>query len=283
VVGDWGDNVCQSGLTCPAAVASLVRSWNDRWPLDFILTTGDNFYPGGKEDAVAANMALYDWIGPQPSFPGDAFRFLPSVGNHELYNSGCGQPYYDYFSFLTPYTRTQKNQPRYYAYPIGDGNLIEVFSINANNSEPDGIGANCVQYNWIKQRMLNSKAAWKIVIFHEPPFSTYTPGTSPQLNWPFADWGAAVVLTGHIHAYERIVDPTTTLTYVINGIGGVNGKDPITNESCFPPIAGSQVRYTSAVGAMVGVATTNELRFCLLAVDADHPDGLCVDRFSIVK
>jgi hypothetical protein len=32
---------------------------------------------------------------------------------------------------------------------------------------------------------------------------------------------------------------------------------------------------------MIGVATKDELRFCLMAADREHPDGMCADNFTI--
>jgi len=34
---------------------------------------------------------------------------------------------------------------------------------------------------------------------------------------------------------------------------------------------------------MIGVATRDELRFCLTVLDRDHPDGVCIDSFTIRK
>jgi hypothetical protein len=64
VIGDWGDNCCQPN--CAHYVADMIKKWNDRWPLDFIMTTGDNFYPDGSQEALDASMPMYDWIGPRP-------------------------------------------------------------------------------------------------------------------------------------------------------------------------------------------------------------------------
>ena len=101
------------------------------------------------------------------------------------------------------------------------------------------------------------------------------------MDWPFAEWGASIVLNGHVHAYERIV--LDGFTYVTNGIGGVKGVDYITPENGCTPAEGSVVQYNGSVGAMIGVATATELRFCLLAVDRDNPDGVCIDNFSLSR
>jgi hypothetical protein len=269
-------------------VADMLKGFNDQWPLDFILTTGDNFYPASIQKSVNSNMALYDWIKPQPAGPDDPLRFLPSVGNHDLWDGTCGTPYFNYFQYLMPYTNpnmTKPLQPRYYAYSV-PGGLVDVFSINANDWELDGIAPSCAQATWIANKMLDSKARWKIVIFHQPFCISRPGGMESHMGWPFADIGASIVINGHVHLYERIIDPKTNLTYVTNGIGGVEGQDPpavdITGQQCYTLLPGSKGSYSGAVGALIGIATPESLSFCMVVLDSASPTGYsCIDSFSI--
>lgn len=270
VIGDWGDNCCRP--SCSTFVADMIKGWNSRWPIEFIVTTGDNFYPNGSQEALEANMPMYEWVDPR------AFRFFPSIGNHDLYDNCCGRAYQSYFSHLNSYSRTH-DHPRYYRYPV-PGGLIDLFSLNSDNGEPDGNTQDSVQATWLQNELKASQAIWKIVYFHNPPYNTHG-GQSPAMRWPFAEWGASIVLTGHVHAYERLV--RDGLTYVSNGIGGVKGVDHITVEDGCTPVEGSIVQYNGSVGAMIGVATKDALRFCLLAVDRDHPDGVCIDSFTLAR
>jgi Calcineurin-like phosphoesterase len=275
VIGDWGDSCCQP--SCASFVANMIKGWNNRWPLDFIMTTGDNFYPDGSATALAASMPMYDWIHPQP-VSGQTPTFFPTLGNHDFYEGCCAKPYQDYFQALGAYSPT--GTPRYYKYSL-PGGLIDLFSLNADASEPDGITPSGKQAQWLQAALAQSTANWKIVFFHEPPFSSHVGGTEPQMDWPFASWGATLVLTGHVHAYERIV--LNDFTYVTNGLGGVKGLDNITPAQGCTPTQGSQVVYDGSVGAMIGVATASELRFCMIAVDRTHPDGVCIDNFSFKR
>jgi tartrate-resistant acid phosphatase type 5 len=281
VIGDWGDNVCLP--SCAASVAGMVQGWNSRWPLDFIVTTGDNFYPAGSPNDVAKNIGMYSsWFPTQPK-PGEGPRFFPTLGNHDLYTN-CGQPYYDYFSALAPYSPTGK--ARYYHYPI-PGGLVDLFALDSDASEPDGVGVNCKQARWLKAALAASKEArpnaWRIIIMHVPPFSTrgHDEGTNNPMNWPFAEWGASLVLTGHIHSYERI--ERNHLTYIINGLGGVKGAHAIRDDEGCVAITGTQTRYNRSLGAMIGTATASQMQFCFMAIDATHPDGVCVDTFTITR
>jgi hypothetical protein len=72
------------------------------------------------------------------------------------------------------------------------------------------------------------------------------------LQWPFAAWGASLVLAGHDHTYERIMK--NGFPYVVNGLGG----RPLYafRET---PEDGSAVRYNENYGAVFITATTSRL------------------------
>ena len=65
---------------------------------------------------------------------------------------------------------------------------------------------------------LHSTSAWQVVYFHLPPYSSGYQGSVDWMRWPFAAWGADVVLSGHDHLYERL--EVDGIPYVINGLGG---------------------------------------------------------------
>jgi len=73
------------------------------------------------------------------------------------------------------------------------------------------------------------------------------------MQWPFKEWGADLVLSGHDHTYERIL--RDGLVYVVNGLGG---------STIYPfviPVEGSQVRYNDDFGAMLVEASAQQLSF----------------------
>ena len=93
------------------------------------------------------------------------------------------------------------------------------------------ITADSVQAQWLQERMTASTAPWQVVYFHHPPYSsdgnthlatasdssTYRSyGSRPDLQWPFAEWGADAVLTAHSHFYERL--EADGVMYFINGL-----------------------------------------------------------------
>ena len=64
------------------------------------------------------------------------------------------------------------------------------------------------------------------------------------MQWPFKDWGADAVLTGHDHIYERLL--VNGIPYFVNGIGGARSAsaDP-------PAIPAATVVLLRDVGAPV--------------------------------
>jgi hypothetical protein len=40
------------------------------------------------------------------------------------------------------------------------------------------------------------------------------------MQWPFEEWGATAVLSGHDHCYERFAAGQSRFPYFVNGMGG---------------------------------------------------------------
>ena len=203
VIGDYG-----SGDRNEEDVANLVKSWGP----EFILTTGDNNYPDGEAATIDRNIGYYyhDFIYPYTGNYGNGAavnRFFPTMGNKEWDNTvgPPARPYLDYF--------TLPGNERYYEFMKGP---IHFFSVDSDSREPDGITSTSIQGNWLRARLAASTAQWKIVILHHPPYSSRTSWV--KLQWPFQQWGADLVLSGHAHLYERII--RNGLPYITNGLGG---------------------------------------------------------------
>ncbi len=248
VVGDYG-----LPGTAPDAVAALVRGWSP----DLVVTTGDNNYPVGGADTIAANVgSRYGSFFP-PTAGGEP-RFLPSLGNHD-WETPNAQPYLNYFAL--------PGNERYYSARRGP---VEFFVLDSDPREPDGTSATSAQANWLRAALAASSAPWKVVAFHHPPYTSsgrHPPAT--DLRWPFREWGASLVLTGHSHQYERL--QVNGLPYVVNGAGGA---------ALYPflptPAAGSVVRYADDFGAMLFDATDTTLAFRFQTVG-----GQLIDQFTL--
>jgi tartrate-resistant acid phosphatase type 5 len=256
VIGDYG-------LSGPneANVAALVA----RLKPDFVITTGDNNYPLGEAETIDENIGRYfhAFIAPyRGKFGAGAKenRFFPSLGNHDWYASGA-QPYLDYFSL--------PNNERYYQFVRGD---VELFALDSDYAEPDGNTADSKQAQWLHAQLSASSAAWKLVFFHHPPYSSSAVhGSSVGMRWPFAEWGASIVYAGHDHTYERL--SVDGFPYIVNGVGGNNDLYELGE-----PLPESLVSHVKVHGLVLVTATANDFVSRFLDARGEELDVFSLHR-----
>jgi hypothetical protein len=227
VFGDYGADSPDE-----ADVALLVAS---EVP-DFIVTTGDNNYPDGRWDTIDRNIGKYysSYIHPYVGIYGEGApenRFFPSLGNHDWETPDVA-PYRAYF--------TLPGNERYYElvrWPI------HFYVLDGDPHEPDGVRMDSIQAEWLRAKLAESTAPFQFVVVHHPPMSSATEhGSGRHMQWPFAQWGADVVLAGHDHVYEHVVQGG--VQYVTTGLGGksIYGLDARVN--------GSQTFFHDDFGAL---------------------------------
>lgn len=250
-------------------VADLVAGLN----VDFIVTTGDNAY-----DAVSLddNIGQFysEFIGNYTGAYGpgsDTNRFFPTLGNHEYDDDSAGlnggiDLYLDYF--------TLPGNERYYDFEAGP---VHFFALNSSINEPDGIDSTSLQAQWLQAGLAASDAPYKIVVLHHPPFSSGFHGSDPILQWPFEQWGATAVLSGHDHAYERILRDDNgdgaDLPYLVSGLGGRSVR-----EFSDTIVDGSTARYNGDVGTLLVQASDTSITFEFVSVENG---GTIVDAYTI--
>ncbi len=254
VFGDYG-------VAGPAeqAVADMVKSW---YP-DFVVTTGDNNYPTGSAATINANIGQYycPFIR-NPDAPANqrcasglgANRFYPTAGNHDWDSTPGLVPYRNYF--------TLPGNERYYATRWGPVHLL---AVDSDPREPDGITSGATQAQWLRVQLTASTATWNVVAMHHPPYSSAQHGNTPNLQWPYQQWGADVVLSGHDHTYERIV--RSDFPYFVNGLGGNPSRYNFGT-----PVQGSMARYRDDWGAMYVEASPYYLYFAFWNVGYTYYD-----------
>lgn len=153
---------------------------------------------------------------------------LPCLGNHEK----DAQFYYDYFSLPAP--------EYYYRFPYGN---LEVFMVDSDRP----LSKRSEQYEWLDKALGDSKATWKIVMLHKPPYSSDEDdyGDTKEIRPMGGDirqraavplyekHGVDIVWSGHIHSYERtypLLEGKPVLkggvTYMITGGGGGGLEKP---------------------------------------------------------
>jgi len=249
-----------------AAVAELVTSWDP----DFIVSTGDNNYPNGQACLIDENIGQYyhAYIGGYTGKFGsgaDQNRFFPALGNHDWYSmiclfSYCRGAHLDYFDL--------PGNERYYDFVWGP---VHFFVLDSVGKEPDGTTKDSLQARWLQTQIKNSKTPWNLVVFHYPPYSSSSRhGSYEQLQWPFREWGASAIISGHDHAYERLV--IDGLPYFVNGLGGKTRYDFGT------PLPGSQVRFNQDFGAMQIEANQQQITFKFITIA-----GVTIDSYTLEK
>lgn len=253
VLGDYG----QAG-EAEAAVADLVKSWEP----DLIITTGDNNYPDGEAGTIDDNIGQYyaGYIHPYQGAYGpgaDENRFFPSPGNHD-WNAPDLTPYLDYF--------TLPGNERYYDFVRGP---VHFFAVDSDSREPDGVSADSIQAQWLRDRLAASESSWKIVYMHHPAYSSGRHGSVEWMRWPFAAWGASAIVAGHDHVYERL--EVDGLPYFTSGLGGHPAR-----YNFLLPHRNSQIRYNDNHGALFVEATETDMIFEFVNVA-----GELIDRYVL--
>jgi hypothetical protein len=248
-MGDYG----RSG-PAEQQVAELVTALHP----DYVITTGDNNYPAGSASTIDENIGQYfselihPYLGNYASSASEN-RFFPALGNHDWVTSGA-QPYLDYF--------TLPGNERYYDIVRGD---VHFFAVDSDEHEPDGISASSKQAAWLKDGLARSSSAFNVVAMHHPPFSSGPHGSTLDMQWPYGEWGADLVLAGHDHCYERL--SIAGLTYVVSGLGGASIY------SFGLPIDGSIARFNDQYGVVVFDADADELVLSFFSVDGELVDS----------
>jgi len=270
VIGDYG-----TGDSHEAAVARLVASWTPA----FVIAVGDDYYSSAGGTGTAkydeSTGAFYgDWLKDihttgrrLPAGRAAINAFFPALGNHD-YSDATPSPgtYVSYFTLPgSAFVSTSGNE-RYYDFVEGP---VHFFVLNSNTMEPDGTRSTSVQALWLKAQLAASISPWNIVYDHHPPYSSdSTHGSTRYMQWPFASWGADVVISGHAHTYERVA--RDGIVYFVDGLGGA------TRYAFGNPVPGSTARYDAGWGAQRVTATDAAMDFEFLSVD-----GAVIDRYRL--
>jgi hypothetical protein len=253
-VSDYG-----GGNQDMADVAEVMLSWNP----EFIITQGDNNYWVGAADHIdaAVGQFFHSFIYPYYGNYGegsDINRFFPALGNHDC-ETDNGQPYLSYF--------TLPGNERYYDFVWGP---VHLFALDNLETAPDGNTVDSIQAMWLEQALASSTSAWNIVYMHYPPYSSSLHGSTLSAQWPFKEWGADAVLSGHDHVYERLM--VDGMTYFVNGMGGFMFYD------FYNIVEGSQVQYNNDYGAIRVEATDEYLLFEFINRNYELVDQLLMSK-----
>lgn len=268
-MGDWG----RVGEDHQRQVAVQMGKTASALKTQFVIATGDNFYPSGVisdrdplwqysfEDIYTAFSLQWDWY--------------PVLGNHDYKSDPDAQVAYSKIS------RRWKMPARYYsrliAIPGDTASKILFIFIDTNPLIPEfyansEYGPNVKtqdstrQKKWIAKELSRTDPSikWKIVVGHHPMYSGGgrtegydTKAIRRSLKPLFDKYGADVYLTGHEHSLQHLVAGTKTQHFIS---GAASEKTPVhlTPESKM---------VASEYGFMVFSVTAKQL--LVQTIDAD--------------
>jgi len=200
------------------------KAWEAR--PDFLVLAGDLVDQGNKKTDWTEHFFPYGNVVMK------RYPVYSVLGNHE-------QDSPNYYAYM------HNPEPEYY-YAFKYGNA-EFFMIDTNRD----VTENSEQYNWLEWALSKSKAKWKFVIHHHPPYSSdnddhgdtniglSTTGTNARNLVPLLErYGVDFCLFGHTHLYERTFPILKDQINMKNGVvyinsggagGGLEDFDPVRN------------------------------------------------------
>ncbi len=243
-IGDFGH-----GNAAQASVRDAYMQYAQNKPADLQLWLGDNAYSDGTDAEFTSKVfdSIYGYHDQMLNLP-----FVSTSGNHD-YNSICPwQPFFctqdpnthtgPYLDLISPPTEGElggvpSHTKLFYSMDYGNIHFVilnsELGSLN-NSYNWAGIlnsdtGFTSPMLDWLKQDLAATTKTWKIVIWHQCPYSgqnnftddgvqVFCIATRTHFNPIIESYGADLVLTGHDHNYQR--------SYLING--HYDGKNTFT-------------------------------------------------------
>jgi 3',5'-cyclic AMP phosphodiesterase CpdA len=226
VVGDWG----RSGEYFQKDVATQMGKASYQLGADFIVSTGDNFYPKGVASVVDPNwQRSFENIYTAHSLMAN---WYPVLGNHDY--AGNPQAELDYGKI----SRRWIMPARYHSmeHQANDGTKVLLvfmdtspFEKGYHQSGEEPFRSNirsqdtATQKAWLVKTLRSSDAQWKIVFGHHPLYTsgprkgrvnTVAESVQPALEAN----GADLYIAGHEHVLEHD-QLTPKLTHIISGAG----------------------------------------------------------------
>ncbi len=191
-----------------AAIARQMAEAHRQAPLDFVLGAGDNIYPNGAGHLFARNFEQ-----PFAELLREQVKFYTVLGNHDVEAGRRDQMHYPLFNM---------NGANYYTIGRGNG-LVDFFMLDSTDFDNQ-------QTTWLENQLAQSKALWKIAVFHHPIYSSGKKHGSDahlrqRLEPLLKKHSVQVVFSGHDHVYERLKPQDGVQYFVSGGAGKVRHGD----------------------------------------------------------
>ena len=273
VLGDFGRN----GQAGQQETADMMHQVSLIMEPEFIVTTGDNFYPNG----VASVNDPY-WITSFENVYNGYNLFVPwyaVLGNHDY--RGSYQAEIDYTNVSQRWTMPDQ----YYVKDVeDDGITIKFVFIDSNPFEDKYYSEekykaiwsqdSTQQLLWMDSVLADNSSDWKIVVGHHPLYSggkrlEDTGDVRGHLEKVLKKHDVDVYFAGHEHDLQHIKNPDYKTHHVVSGAG--SDIRP-TGEMDYTVFA------RSVNGFVTGSATKEELLIQFIDVN-----GNVIHKFSLEK
>ncbi len=246
MMGDFGTR----GEDQHRVAAAMVQE-DKKKPFDFGITLGDNFYfPLTSPDDPQLDVAFENLYGPM------GITFYPCFGNHDW---GGDLPAIELgYSGKNPHWRFPAP---YYTYIAGP---VQFFVVNTEfqAERPDGLYASVspLELRWLQTGLEKSKATWKVVYGHIPPYtSTYVDHGPLQDLMAVMKGRADFYIAGHIHNLEQHKPVDGVNLFII----GASGRGEVPVDASDP----GTIFAKEAYGFGVLEATDHDLTIRILGED----------------
>ncbi|KAL1541754.1 Purple acid phosphatase 17 [Salvia divinorum] len=226
VVGDWG----RRGEFNQSQVASQMGRIGEEMDIDFVVSTGDNFYDNGLKGVEDPNFVeSFTNVYTHKSLQKQWFSVL---GNHDYRGDAVAQ--------LSPLLRKIDTRWLCLRSFVVDAEVAELFFVDTSpfveeyfTSPGDHV------YDWrdvyppktytshllkdLELELKNSKATWKIVVGHHAIRSVSHHGDTQELVdqlLPILEANDVdLYLNGHDHCLQRISDTKSPIQFLTSGAG----------------------------------------------------------------
>ncbi len=265
LVNDAGRN----GAYDQKPIAAEMGALAERADIEFVAGAGDIFhYMGVQSTTDPLWMTNYELIYNHPELQ---IEWYPVLGNHEY--QGSAQAVIDYSAV----SRRWSMPARYYtkSFEIEDGATLRLLFVDTaplidkyrGDDEYTDAGDQDMerQLAWIDSVLTACEETWTVVVGHHPIWA----GTDKddhertdlqaRLEPILKKHGVDIYLCGHIHNFQHIRRPESTIDYVVNGSAS-QGREVVALEG--------QVFASPATGFSVVAASPRSLKLHMLDRDA---------------
>ncbi len=240
----------------------LASALKDEKTYDTVIQTGD---------FVESGNSYSDWSDILSAFENDTFKstdMIHAIGNHETYGD-------DGTIAANTFGHDDFNH-----YSVNYGNVY--IAVLGYASAEDQAKENA---QWLEKDAAESSAIWKIVVMHQPPYSTNDTDSSTDNVYKYIPAacdkaGIDFVFSGHDHSFARTqpmiggqVSEDGTVYYICGSTG----------EKSYSVTAKAEYNYAVANNSFEGLYLTMDTTDSTFKVTAYNKDGSIYDQYEKTK